>query len=82
MRPAVPKQTLSLFWDEKPLGNLAIGQTACKSCSQGQFSSLVGQPSCLACPLGYVPSVRFSTENATAILESLYNCQILGRPGS
>ena len=35
-----------------------------------------------ACPLGYVPSVRFSTENATAILESLYNCQLLGRPGS
>ncbi len=35
-----------------------------------------------ACPLGYVPSVRFSTENATAILASLYNCQLLGRPGS
>ncbi len=35
-----------------------------------------------ACPVGYVPSLRFSTENATAILESLYNCQLPGRPGS
>ncbi len=31
-----------------------------------------------ACPAGYVPSVRFSLENKTAIVESLYNC--LGRP--
>ena len=31
-----------------------------------------------ACPAGYAPSVRFSLENKTAIVESLYNC--LGRP--
>jgi hypothetical protein len=32
------------------------------------------------CPAGYVPSVRFSPENATAIVESLYNCRPLGKP--
>jgi hypothetical protein len=31
-----------------------------------------------ACPAGHAPSVRFSLENKTAIVESLYNC--LGRP--
>ena len=31
-----------------------------------------------ACPAGTSPSVRFSMENKTAIVESLYNC--VGRP--
>lgn len=31
-----------------------------------------------ACPAGSSPSVRFSMENKTAIVESLYNC--VGRP--
>ena len=32
-----------------------------------------------ACPVGFVPSVRFAVENKKAISESLYNCQP-GRP--
>jgi hypothetical protein len=32
------------------------------------------------CPVGYVPSVRFSLENTKAILESLYNCLPIGKP--
>jgi hypothetical protein len=35
-----------------------------------------------ACPVGYVPSVRFSAANANVILPSLYNCQQQGRPGA
>ena len=32
-----------------------------------------------ACPVGFIPSVRFAIENKTPIRESLYNCQP-GRP--
>jgi hypothetical protein len=32
-----------------------------------------------ACPVGFIPSVRFAIENQTPIRESLYNCQP-GRP--
>jgi hypothetical protein len=32
-----------------------------------------------ACPVGFVPSVRFAVENKKPISESLYNCQP-GRP--
>jgi hypothetical protein len=32
-----------------------------------------------ACPVGYVPSVRFAIENEKPIRESVYNCQP-GRP--
>ena len=34
-----------------------------------------------ACPVGYVPSVRFALENETAIVDSLYNC-VSGRPNA
>jgi hypothetical protein len=33
-----------------------------------------------ACPVGYVPNIRFAAENKTAILDSLYNC-LSARPG-
>lgn len=33
------------------------------------------------CPVGHVPSVPFSMKDKTPILESLYNCLPLGRPG-
>jgi hypothetical protein len=33
------------------------------------------------CPLGYVPSVRFSLENRAAIEDSLYNCLPRDKPG-
>jgi hypothetical protein len=33
------------------------------------------------CPIGHVPSVPFSRESETPILESLYNCLPVGRPG-
>jgi hypothetical protein len=33
-----------------------------------------------ACPVGYVPNIRFAAENKTAILDSLYNC-LPTRPG-
>jgi len=33
------------------------------------------------CPLGYVPSVRFSLENRVAIEDSLYNCLPRDKPG-
>ena len=32
------------------------------------------------CPVGYVPSVRFSLENAAPIADSLYNCLPVGKP--
>jgi hypothetical protein len=35
-----------------------------------------------ACPVGYVPSVRFSTDNADVILPSLYHCLRQGGPGA
>jgi hypothetical protein len=31
-----------------------------------------------ACPVGYVPSVRFALENKQTISDSLYNCQPAG----
>ena len=34
-----------------------------------------------ACPVGYVPSVRFALENKQTISDSLYNCQP-GRPNA
>ena len=34
-----------------------------------------------ACPVGYMPSVRFSMENRVQIAESLYNC-VPGRPNA
>jgi hypothetical protein len=33
------------------------------------------------CPVGYRPSVRFASENAGPISESLYNCLPIGKPG-
>ncbi len=33
------------------------------------------------CPAGYAPSVPFSIKDKTPILESLYNCLSVGRPG-
>jgi hypothetical protein len=33
------------------------------------------------CPVGYLPSVRFSPENKAPIVESLYNC-LPGRPNA
>jgi hypothetical protein len=35
-----------------------------------------------ACPVGYVPSVRFAADNAEQIAVSLYNCLPPGRPNS
>ncbi len=35
-----------------------------------------------ACPVGYRPNVRFSTENAESIRVSLYNCVPPGKPTS
>jgi hypothetical protein len=35
-----------------------------------------------ACPRGYVPSLRFSVENAQPISVSLYNCRPIDRPDS
>ncbi|MBN9490795.1 MAG: hypothetical protein J0H44_26465 [Alphaproteobacteria bacterium] len=32
------------------------------------------------CPVGYIPSVRFSLENAAPIADSLYNCLPLNKP--
>ncbi|MBS0223283.1 MAG: hypothetical protein JSR91_21350 [Proteobacteria bacterium] len=32
------------------------------------------------CPVGYIPSVRFSLENAVPIADSLYNCLPIGKP--
>lgn len=34
-----------------------------------------------ACPVGYMPSVRFAMENRVQIAESLYNC-VPGRPNA
>ena len=34
-----------------------------------------------ACPVGYVPNLRFAVENKDAILDSLYNC-LPARPGA
>ena len=34
-----------------------------------------------ACPVGYLPNVRFSVANGQTILDSLYNCLPAGRPG-
>ena len=59
--------------DVPPGGYLSSGTTEPDLANSWMFT---------ACPLGYVPSVRFSTENATAILESLYNCHLPGRPGA
>jgi hypothetical protein len=35
-----------------------------------------------ACPAGYRPNLRFNTENAEPIRESLYNCVPPGKPTS
>ncbi len=35
-----------------------------------------------ACPVGYRPNLRFTTENAEAIRVSLYNCVPPGKPTS
>jgi hypothetical protein len=34
-----------------------------------------------ACPVGYLPNVKFSVANGRTILDSLYNCLPAGRPG-
>ena len=53
----------------------------------GRFNSGAAKPvgldawMCTACPIGYVPSVRFSAAHANVILPSLYNCR-QGRPGA
>ncbi len=53
----------------------------------GRFKSGAPQPvgtdawMFTACPVGYMPSVRFSADNSGVILPSLYNCQ-RGRPSS
>ena len=35
-----------------------------------------------ACPVGYVPNVKFSVVNRQTILDSLYNCVPAGSPGA
>ena len=35
-----------------------------------------------ACPVGYVPNLKFSVANRQAILDSLYNCLPAGSPGA
>jgi hypothetical protein len=51
----------------------------------GWFDSRVAQGAIqgyffTVCPVGYVPSVRFSLENAAPIADSLYNCLPVGKP--
>jgi hypothetical protein len=51
----------------------------------GRFYSGIPKPDVwlfTACPIGYAPSIRFSADNAAAILPSLYNCLIPGRPAT
>ncbi len=50
----------------------------------GWFDSGVDGPSpgymFTVCPVGYVPSVKFSLENQAAIIQSLYNCLPRDKP--
>jgi hypothetical protein len=50
----------------------------------GWFDSGAGAPSIgymfTVCPVGYIPSVRFSLENRVVIEDSLYNCLPRGKP--
>ena len=46
----------------------------------GAATDLSGGWMFTACPIGYAPNVRFTVENKTAILDSLYNC-LAARPG-
>jgi len=51
----------------------------------GLFDSGASGPSSgfmfTVCPLGYIPSVRFTIENRQTIEDSLYNCLPRDRPG-
>jgi hypothetical protein len=51
----------------------------------GWFDSGARAPSAgfmfTVCPVGYIPSVRFSLENRSTIEDSLYNCLPRDRPG-
>ena len=51
----------------------------------GRFRSGAAQPRIwmfTACPVGYVPNVQFSADNADIILPSLYHCLLQTRPGA
>ena len=68
---------------------LADGQVTTQEVpSYGRFHSGAAKPvgtdawMFTACPIGYVPNVRFSQDNADVILPSLYNCRRQGRPDS